>query len=38
MTVEDYVREEVRAEAEDVLSSMDIDDIKDVCGLLLERS
>jgi hypothetical protein len=38
MTVEGYIREAVRTEAEDVLSNMDIDDIKDVCGLLLERS
>lgn len=37
-TVEDFVRVAIIAEAEDVLSSMDIDDIKDVCELLLDRS
>jgi hypothetical protein len=36
-TVDEYVRDAVRAEAEDVLSSMDEDDIKDVCGLLQDR-
>ncbi len=37
-TVEDHVKDAVKREAKDVLSSVDEDDIKDICGILLDRS
>lgn len=37
-TVEDFIRVAIRMEAEDVLSSMDTDDIQDVCKILLDRN
>ncbi len=36
-TVEDYVKEAVKRKAKDVLGSLEQDDIKYVCGILLDR-